>query len=105
MVKRALLAAGLLLVLFALACLCVGGVASVPDWAARCLRTEPRLAPPGTVAVDGWVLFAESEDFCYHVREGDRIPRWAMELAEDHLDAACRTLQVSTPAVIQYYKH
>ncbi len=105
MVKRLLLAVALVILLFALACLYVGGVASVSDRVARYLRPGPRLAPPGVGSVDNWVLFAETSHFCYYVRSGDHIPWWAMELAEDHLDAACRALHVSFPSVIQYYKH
>jgi len=105
MFKKVLLAAAFVLLLFVLACLYVGGVASFSDWAAHLLRTEPQLAPPDTAAVDNWVLFAEASHFCYYVRPGDRIPRWAMELAEIHLDTACRALQIGFPGLVPYYKH
>jgi hypothetical protein len=105
MLRKVSLAAAFGLLLFVLACLYVGGVASFSDWAAHLLRTEPELAPPDTAAVDNWVLFAATSHFCYYVRPGDHIPRWAMELAEIHLDTACHTLQVSFPATIPFYKH
>lgn len=94
-----------MILVLALACLYVGGVASFTDSLVRLLRPGPRLAPPGTTAVDGWELFAETDHFRYYVRPGDHIPRWAMGLAEDHLDAACAALEVNPPVVIQYYKH
>jgi len=105
MFKRVLLIIAFVILAFVLACLYVGGVASLSDRIARFLRPGPKLAPPGTEVVDGWELFAETTHFRYYVRPGDHIPRWAMELAEDHLDAASRTLQIELPEVIQYYKH
>jgi len=105
MFKRVLLSAAFVLLMFALASLYVGGVASLTDRVVHFFRPGPKLAPPGTVAVEDWVLFAETEHFRYYVHRGDYIPRWAMELAEDHLDAACAALQVSFLGVIPFYKH
>ena len=105
MLKRVLLGVAFVLLLFALAFLYVGGVASVSDWTAHLLRTAPRLAPANAAVVDNWVPFAETAHFSYYVRPGDHIPRWAMELAEIHLDTACRTLQVGFTGTIPYYKH
>lgn len=105
MLKRILLGVAFVLLLLALALLYVGGVASVSDWAVHKLRVAPRLAPAGAEVVDNWAPFAETAHFSYYVRPGDRIPRWAMELAEVHLDTACRTLLVSFTGAIAYYKH
>lgn len=105
MFKRVVLAVAFIILLLALACLYVGGVASFTDSVVHFLRPGPRLAPPGTTAVDGWELFAETAHFRYYVRPGDHIPRWAMGLAEEHLDAACTALEVNPPVVIQFYKH
>lgn len=105
MLKRVFLATVFVLLVFALAALYVGGVASLSDRVVHFFRPGPRLAPAGTAAVDDWVLFAETEHFRYHVRPGDQIPRWAMELAEDHVDAAASALQVDFQGVIQFYKH
>jgi len=105
MLKRTLLGVAFVLLLFALAFLYVGGVASVSDWAAHLLRSAPRLAPADAAVVDGWAPFAETDHFSYYVRPGDHIPRWAMELAEVHLDTACSTLLVSFTGTIPYYKH
>lgn len=105
MFKRVVLTIGFVLLAFAVASLYVGGVASLSDRLVHFLRPGPKLAPPGTTAVDGWERFAETAHFRYYVRPGDHIPRWAMDLAEDHLDAASRALQVSPPSVILYYKH
>jgi len=105
MLKRILLGVAFVLMLFALAFLYVCGVASLSDWAAHLLRPAPRLAPAGAAVVDNWVPFAETAHFSYYVRPGDHIPRWAMELAEVHLDTACRTLLVSFTGAIPYYKH
>jgi len=105
MVKRFVLAVSFVLLLFALACLYVGGVASFSNWIAHRLQPGPRLVPASTIGGDNWVLFAETEHFHYYVRAGDHIPWWAMELAEDYLDAASRALRISPPLVIRYYKH
>ena len=105
MLKRALLGVAFVLLLFALACLYAGGVASLSNWAAHLLRPAPKLAPADAAVVDDWVPFAETANFSYYVRPGDHIPRWAMELAEVHLDTACRTLLVSFTGAIAYYKH
>lgn len=106
MFKRVFLAVAFVILVLALACLYVGGVASFSDRLAHFLRPGPKLAPPGTAAgVEGWELFAETAHFRYYVRPGDHIPRWAMELAEDHQFAASRALQISSPSIIHYYKH
>jgi hypothetical protein len=105
MLKRVLLATSFVLLLFALAALYVGGVASLSDRLAHFFRPGPRLALTGMATVDQWALFAETEHFQYYVRPGDHIPRWAMELAEDHIDAAASALQVDFGGVIQFYKH
>jgi hypothetical protein len=106
MFKRVVLTIAFILLVVAVAVLYVGGVASFSDRLVRFLRPGPKLSPPGTAAgVEDWELFAETEHFRYYVRPGDHIPRWAMDLAEDHLDAASHTLQIGLPEVIQYYKH
>lgn len=106
MFKRVILTIAFILLVVAVAVLYVGGVAALSDRLVHFLRPGPKLAPPGTAAgVEDWELFAETEHFCYCVRAGDHIPRWAMDLAEDHLDAASRALQISPPSVIRYYKH
>jgi hypothetical protein len=105
MFKRVVLTIGFVLSAFAVASLYVGGVASFTDSVVRFFRPGPKLAPTGTTAVDDWELFAETAHFRYYVRPGDHIPRWAMDLAEEHLDAACAALEVTPPAAIQFYKH
>ncbi len=105
MLKRVLLATSFVLLMFALAALYVGGVASFSDRVVQFFRPGPKLAPDGSAAVDDWALFAETEHFRYYVRPGDHIPRWAMELAEDHVDAATSALQIEFVGIIQFYKH
>ena len=104
-VKRAALAAAFVILLFALASLYVGGVASLTDRVVHLLRPGPRWASSDTAATDDWALFAETEHFRYFVRPGDQIPRWSMELAEDHLEAACAALDLEFSGVIPFYKH
>ena len=99
------LATSFVLLIFALAALYVGGVASLSDRLVGFFRPGPKLAPAGTAAVDDWAIFAETEHLRYYVRPGDDIPRWAMELAEDHLHAACDALQLGFEGVIEFYKH
>lgn len=106
MFKRVVLTISFILLMVAIAVLYVGGVASFSNRVVHFLRPGPKLAPPGIAAgVEDWELFAETEHFRYYVRAGDHIPRWAMDLAEDQLDAAGRALQIGLPEVIQYYKH
>jgi hypothetical protein len=105
MLKRVLLAALLVICVFAIACAYVGGVASLTDRVVHWFRPGPQLAPPGTVAAAGWEFYAETEHFRYYVRPGDQIPGWAMSLAEDHLKVACRTLDIEPIPVVHFYKH
>ena len=105
MVKRAVVAVAFVVASFALACLYVGGVASLSEAVVRVFRPGPKLASPATTVGADWELFAETAHFRYYVRPGDQIPRWAMKLAEEHLDVASRALQVAPPTVIHYYKH
>ncbi len=105
MIKRAVAVLVFVVVAFAVASALVGGVASLSTRVVHFFRPGPQLAPPGTAAGDGWELFAETEHFRYYVRPGDHIPRWAMDLAEQQLDAAARVLQVTVPSVIHYHKH
>lgn len=105
MLKRVFPVTVFVLLMFALAALYVGGVASLSDRVVHFFRPGPQLAPPGTAAGDGWELFAETEHFRYYVRPGDHIPRWAMDLAEQQLGAAAGALQVTAPSVIHYHKH
>jgi len=104
-VKRVALAAALVIILFALASLYVGGVASLTDRVVHLLRPGPKWASSETAATNDWALFAETEHFRYYVRPGDQIPRWSMELAEDHLEAACTALELEFSGVIPFYKH
>ncbi len=105
MLKRVFRATAFVLLMFALAALYVGGVASLSDRVVHTFRPGPQLAPPGIATVDDWALFAETEHFRYYVRLGDHIPRWAMELAEDHIDAAASALLLDLEGLIQFYKH
>ncbi len=105
MVRRAALVAVFVAFLFGLAALYVGGVASLADWVVHLVRPGPNLSPAGAATSDEWVLFAETAHFRYYVRPHDQIPRWAMELAEDHLHAACVALQLDFSGVIPFYKH
>jgi hypothetical protein len=104
-IKRAVAVLVFVVLAFAIASLLVGGVASLSTRVVHIFRPGPQLAPPGTAVGDGWELFAETEHFRYYVRPGDHIPRWAMDLAEQQLDAASRVLQVSAPSVIHFHKH
>jgi hypothetical protein len=105
MVKKAVFAAGLVLLLFAVASLYVGGVATLTDQVVHLLRPGPTWMPQGSDDGSGWELFAETEHYRYYVRPGDSIPRWSMELAEDHLALACSELHIQFWGVIHYYKH
>ncbi|MBM4430884.1 MAG: hypothetical protein FJ026_11150, partial [Chloroflexi bacterium] len=105
MFKKVALAVVLVIIRLALAALYLGGVAALSNRVARLLRPEPRLAAPATAAGQDWPLFAETAHFRYHVRPGDHIPRWALDLAEDHLQAACTALWIQFPGQIEYYKH
>jgi hypothetical protein len=69
------------------------------------VQPGPRFDPQATAAAQDWLLFAETEHFRYHVRPGDHIPRWALDLAEDHIQAACAALLIQFPGQIEYYKH
>jgi len=104
-IKRAIAVLVFMILAFAVASALVGGVASLSTRVVHFFRPGPQLALPGTAVGDGWELFAETEHFRYYVRPGDHIPRWAMDLAEQHLDVATRALQVSMPSVIHYHKH
>jgi len=103
--KRVLFVALLVLFAFVIACVYVGGVASLTDRVGHGLRPGPQLAPPGTMADVDWELYAETEHFRYYVRSGDQIPAWAMKLAEDYLRAACLTLNIEPVPVVRFYKH
>jgi hypothetical protein len=91
--------------LFAIASLYVGGVATLTDRVVRLIRPGPRWASSDTAITSGWTLYAETEHFEYYVRPGDHIPRWSMELAEDHLVAARAALDLEFTGVIPFYKH
>jgi hypothetical protein len=103
--KRVLWVALLVVLAFAIACVYVGGVASLTDRLVHWFRPGPQIAPPGTMAEAGWELYAETEHFRYYVRPGDQIPSWAMKLAEDYLRVACQSLDIESPPVVPFYKH
>jgi hypothetical protein len=103
--KRVLLVALLVIFVVAIACVYVGGVASLTDRVVHWLRPGPRLAPPGTMAGPDWELYAETEHFRYYVRSGDQIPVWAMKLAEDYLRVACLALDIEPVPAVHFYKH
>jgi len=103
--KRPVLGALFILLVFVAAYLYLRVVASLSGWASRHVGTDVQVNLYPSGEEDAWTLVGESEHFRYYAWGKDQVPRWAMELHEAECISLCHTLNVEVPHKISYYKH